>query len=132
MPEKDSSIYDFLRSISPYCVVFLLSLWGGLVDYMNQLRKGKKFNKVLLVINLVTALFAGYMVYYICEAADIAAGWHGPLSGIAGYMGPRALASLEILFKSKLSIIATPTDSHGCSGCNKKEENDDDTEDNTW
>jgi len=93
MPEKDPSNYSLLT----YGWVFLLSSWGGLVNFMRKRREGtaRPFNLTELVGELVTSAFSGVLTFWMCEAAGISGLVTAAMVGISGHMGSRAIFHLE-------------------------------------
>lgn len=99
LPITASEVANSAPHIWPYVWTVLLSAWGGLVNYIDEVEKMKKpFNWRELTFDLVTSSFAGLLTFLFCQAASI----HGPMAAvliaISGHMGTRAIASFQKLY----------------------------------
>ena len=99
MPEKDPTSYSLLT----YAWVFLLSILGGVVNFMRKIRAGhsRAFNIVELLGEIATSAFAGVITFWLCENANIAPLITAALVGISGHAGSRAILFFEDVLKSK-------------------------------
>jgi hypothetical protein len=79
MPEKDPTTYSLIT----YAWVFILSAWGGAVNFME------------LIGELMTSAFAGVLTFWLCQAAEINNLITAALVGISGHMGSRAIFHFE-------------------------------------
>lgn len=98
MPEKDiaNAIYEWSKNSLPFFTTMFLSCWGGLVNYIQKIRKNsKKFSWRELIFDLVTSSFAGLLTQYFCEYSNISPTASAMLIAISGHMGARAIASFE-------------------------------------
>ncbi|WP_209308749.1 phage holin family protein [Methylotenera oryzisoli] len=100
MPEKDPTTYQLIT----YGWVIFLSCWGGLVSFINKVKKGeaRACNFVELIGEIVTAGFAGVLTFWLCEAANFNALITAAIVGISGHMGSRAIYAMEIWLTNKL------------------------------
>lgn len=80
----NDNAFAFDWHLDPIVTVVLLSMFGGLVNWMRQ--KGpKKFGKAVIV--LATAAFTGLMAYYVTNALGVSPEYQCVIAGIAGYEG---------------------------------------------
>ena len=100
MNDKDPAAYDLLT----YAWVFLLSLMGGVVAFLQKLRDGsaRVFNLIEFIGELCTSAFTGVVTFYLCESAQFPAVLTAALVGIAGHMGNRGLFLIEKFLSNKL------------------------------
>jgi hypothetical protein len=93
MNEKDPAAYDLLT----YAWVFVLSVLGGVVAFLQKLRDGnaRVFNLVEFIGELCTSAFTGVVTFYLCEAAQFPPVLTAALVGISGHMGSRGLFLIE-------------------------------------
>ena len=80
-----------------YGLILGVSLLGGLVAWGNKVRQGhlRAWNLMALIGELATASLAGLLCFWACEWAGFAPNLTASLTGLAGYMGTRALALAE-------------------------------------
>lgn len=99
MPEKDPTSYSLLT----YAWVFLLSILGGVVNFMRKLQEGhtRAFNIIEFIGEIVTSAFAGVITFWLCENAQLAPLVTAALVGVSGHAGSRAIFLLEDFMKSK-------------------------------
>lgn len=83
--------------LKQYGLILGVSLLGGLVAWGDKVRKGqlKAWNLLALVGELATASLAGLLCFWACEWANFAPNLTAALTGLAGYMGTRALVLAE-------------------------------------
>ena len=65
MIDKDPLGY----SVVTYAWVLLLSVWGGVVNFIQRLKRGeaKAHNIVELIGELVISAFVGIVTFYLCD-----------------------------------------------------------------
>lgn len=97
--EKDPTSYSLLT----YAWVFLLSILGGVVNFMRKLHEGhvRAFNIIEFIGELVTSAFAGIITFWLCEHAQFAPLITAALVGVSGHAGSRAIFMLEEFLKAK-------------------------------
>lgn len=111
MLEKDPATYDLLT----YAWVFVLSAWGGAVNFMTKLKRGhvRAFNIVEFLGELFISAFSGLLTFYLCEASNIGRLHEAVLVAISGHMGARLIILferyLERYFGSKISPLSNNT-----------------------
>ena len=83
--------------LKQYGLILGVSLLGGLVAWGNKVRQGhlRAWNLMALIGELATASLAGLLCFWACEWAGFAPNLTASLTGLAGYMGTRALAIAE-------------------------------------
>lgn len=83
--------------LKQYGLILGVSLLGGVVAWGNKVRLGKlhAWNLMALVGELATASLAGLLCFWACEWANFAPNLTASMTGLAGYMGTRALALAE-------------------------------------
>lgn len=85
-----------------YAGVFAISIWGGLVSYLE--RKGK-FSWKNLLAHLLSSSFAGLMTFFACEYASISGPLTGVLCGVAAHMGTPAMINLAMKLKPVRAVL---------------------------
>ena len=100
MNDKDPAAYDLLT----YAWVFVLSLMGGVVAFLQKLRDGnaRVFNLIEFIGELCTSAFTGVVNFYLCESAQFPSVLTAALVGIAGHMGNRGLFLIEKFLSNKI------------------------------
>lgn len=93
MPEKDPTSYSLLT----YLWVFGLSSLGGVVSFLNKLKKGhaRAFNIAEFMGEIFTSAFAGVITFWLCENASITPLVTAAFVGVSGHMGSRAILLFE-------------------------------------
>lgn len=99
MHDKGPGIFDFLHQIAPYATTVFLSTWGGIVNYIQSVRKGRTFSWRELMFDLITSSFAGLLTYYFCLSAGISDTMSAILIAISGHMGTRAISGFEAIHR---------------------------------
>lgn len=99
MIDKDPTSYSLLT----YAWVFILAMFGGVVNFMHKLKAGhtRVFNFVEFIGELVTSAFAGVITFWLCENAGISHLMTAAFVGVSGHMGSRAIFMLENWLKEK-------------------------------
>lgn len=106
MPEKQLSDYTAWQ----WATVLLLSFWGSGAAYANQLLKnGLAFRAGEFVAKSVLAMFAGVLVFLICEAANVPELVRGAMVGMAGFLGSETMAMLRFWYRRRLGIAGADT-----------------------
>lgn len=87
-----------------YIWVFVLSMWGGIVRIMREIKLGGKSKSEIAFIfacELTTSGFAGLLTFFACQKAEFDPMYSAMMIGIAGYMGGRALSWFEEVYKGR-------------------------------
>ena len=104
-PPNDGWVHNVLET-SPFLATLVLSLWAGVVQYVQRVREGETWCPKALLMDLVICTFAGMLTYFLCEWANI----HGPLAAVliavSAHMGTKAIGSMvalrdKILYSSR-------------------------------
>lgn len=74
-----------------YFWVFALAMLGGTVSYLKKLKNGKKWKVTDLLIEVITAAFAGVITFYLCMWVGIADIGAAALVGVSGHFSSRAI-----------------------------------------
>ncbi len=107
MIDKD----PFGYSIVTYVWVLLLSIWGGVVHFIQRLKRGeaKAHNIVELIGEVVISAFVGVVTFYLCELSSFPQILTAALVAISGHMGTRALfvfeGVIEKIIKNKAGAL---------------------------
>lgn len=107
MIDKD----PFGYSVVTYVWVLLLSIWGGVVNFIQRLRRGeaKAHNIVELIGEVVISAFVGVVTFYLCELSNFPQILTAALVAISGHMGTRALfvfeRAIEKIIKNKAGAL---------------------------
>lgn len=93
MIDKD----PFGYSVVTYVWVLLLAIWGGVVNFIQRLKRGeaKAHNIVELIGEVVISAFVGVVTFYLCELSNFPQILTAALVAISGHMGTRALFVFE-------------------------------------
>lgn len=84
MPDKDPQNYSFIQ----YAWVVGLSVWGGVVAYLQKIRQVSiEFNFGAMVSEMITSSLAGILAFFICEMAGIGGLMSAICIAIAGHTG---------------------------------------------
>lgn len=97
---KDPATYS---NVTYYWVLFL-SMWGGVVRIVREIKfGGKSWKEIAFIVcaELATSGFTGLMAFYSCQAAGVSEKLAPFFIGMAGYMGGRALSIMEEIYKGK-------------------------------
>lgn len=86
-----------------YLGVMAISLWGGVVSY---LEKRPKFSWQAFLAHLSSSSFAGMMTFFACEYAGVKGPLTGVLCGVAAHMGTPALIALAMKLKVVRNLLA--------------------------
>jgi hypothetical protein len=89
-------------------MIFILSLWGGLVNYLLRLKSGivKIFNFFELFCELIISSFAGLLVGLIAIACNVDPLITLSLAGLAGNAGVRTVYFLDKIYKKRLASLS--------------------------
>lgn len=99
----DKAPHDF--SYITYLWVVILSVWGGIANYVGKVKKGhSKFNILEIFGEMLVSGFAGLMTFYICYAVDTPEVVTAVAVGISGHMGARIITQLEKWVASKFNL----------------------------
>lgn len=91
-PDKDPQNYSVLA----YLAFGGLSVWGGLVTYIQTVkREGRQFRLVEALLQVVVSGFAGMLTMLLCWYIAAPLPLCGFMAGLAGLMGSRALELYE-------------------------------------
>ncbi|WP_305817531.1 phage holin family protein [Photobacterium leiognathi] len=99
MPEKDPGNYTLLT----YAVFIFAAVWGGIATHISYIRQHNRpfvFTEALL--QMIVSGFAGMLVSFLCWHMSAPVPLAGFLTGMAGFMGTRALHLLERKFTKHL------------------------------
>lgn len=93
MIDKDPMSYPLLT----YLWVFALSMWGGVVHFIQRLKRGeaKAHNIVEFIGEIVISAFVGVITFYLCELSEFPQILTAALVAVSGHMGTRSLFFFE-------------------------------------
>lgn len=94
-----SALNDLSKSFQgwmAYVGIVALSLWGGVVRF---LQSKETFSWRSLMAQLSSSSFAGLMVYFGCQYANLNGPLTGAACGMASYMGTPAIIALAMRLK---------------------------------
>lgn len=98
---KDPGSYNWLI----YGWVMFLSMWGAVVRVLREMKLGEQTWRQLLFTflrEMVTSGFTGVLTFYLCEAASISPLITAVMVSISGWMGVRALAVIESVYRARI------------------------------
>lgn len=93
-------------SLKQYGMTLAIALLGGLVSWLTKVRKGdaSPWNVMQLTGELCTSAFAGLMAFWLCEWSGAPPLLSAALTGIAGHMGTRAIATFEDFAQKRFGV----------------------------
>lgn len=84
MPDKDPQNYSLIQ----YAWVVGLSVWGGVVGYLQKMRQSaSEFHLGAMVSEMITSSLAGILAFFICELAGVGGLMSAICIAIAGHTG---------------------------------------------
>jgi hypothetical protein len=86
--------------------VLAMSMWGGLVSFVQKVRAGKvrAFNFIEMIGELAVSAFVGVLTFLIAEQANTPELVTAALVGISSHMGTRGLFRLEQFLTKYLGL----------------------------
>lgn len=106
---KDPSNY----SVVTYLWVLILSMWGGVVRIVLDLRRGTKSVKkafLFFIGEMSVSGFAGVLTFFLLESFGVQPLYTAVMTGIAGYMGGRAVSGFEAIYQAARKAPPNGTD----------------------
>jgi len=102
MPEKDPTSYELIT----YLWVLALSCWGGIANYIRNMKSGyvTQFSLPEIVGEIVISGFTGVLTFWLCELSSFPPLLTAALVGVSGHMGSRAITLLESHFKRRMGL----------------------------
>ena len=93
-------------SVKQYGFTLAVALLGGLVSWLAKVRKGEaqRWNVMQLVGELCTSAFAGLLAFWLCEWTNAPPLLTASMTGIAGHMGTRAIATFEEFAQKRFGV----------------------------
>jgi len=93
-----------------YLWVLLLSIWGGVANYIGKLKDGtSRFSLMEIFGEVVVSGFAGLMTYYICYAVHTPEVISAVAVGVSGHMGARIITQFEQIIARKFNLPTRDT-----------------------
>jgi hypothetical protein len=103
-------ILDACRQALPFLSTVFLSSWGGAVHYLQNMKDhGTSFSWKSLFLDIFISAFVGYLTYLLCQVAGIEGVKSYLAVAVSGHMGPRALASFEVIRDRWLNLAPDKT-----------------------
>lgn len=93
MPERE--VGGWLSTVFPWISTLVLSFWAGVVQYIEKVRRGKRWNWRELSFDLIICTFVGLLTHLLCLWANIEGALMAVLTAISAHMGTRAIAGME-------------------------------------
>lgn len=106
---KDPSSY----SVVTYMWVLILSMWGGVVRMVLDINRGEKHWRQIIAFfvgEMCVSAFAGVMTFYFLESFEVRPLYTAVMTGIAGYMGGRAVSGFEAIYQAARRAPPNGTD----------------------
>lgn len=97
-------------SLKQYGFTLAVALLGGLVSWLAKVRRGdaSAWNVMQLIGELCTSAFAGLLAFWLCEWSGSPPLLSAAMTGIAGHMGTRAIATFEGFAERRWGVQAPP------------------------
>lgn len=111
LPSVDAaSKSPFHFALFTYLWVLVLSIWGGVVSYIQKVRTGQcsRFNITELIGDMFTSGFTGLMTFWLCQAAHLNELLSAVFIGVSGHMGARALLKFEQYMAQRIGLPPGP------------------------
>ncbi|PZP97499.1 MAG: hypothetical protein DI587_17015 [Variovorax paradoxus] len=83
-------------SLQEYGVVLGISMMGGLVRFIMALRRGTMLSLSMLIGELATSAFVGFLTFWACEAMEMNPLLTACAVGMMGHIGAKTLAWAEV------------------------------------
>lgn len=83
-------------SLQEYGVVLGISMMGGLVRFIMALRRGTMLSLSMLIGELATSAFVGFLTFWGCEAMEVAPLLTACAVGMMGHVGAKTLSWAEV------------------------------------
>lgn len=81
----------------------LIAAWGGTANYISRLkRQGAPFSLMELIGEWTVSAFAGVITAYVCMEMNFSFYATAALVGVAGHMGGRGIALMELFIENEL------------------------------
>ena len=96
-------------SLLQYAGVLGLSVWGGVVNFWQNVKSGRAFSVMELIGEIATSGFAGIVTFYLCESAGLDDLFTAATVGIAGHMGGRTIALIERIVSLRIDMAIRST-----------------------
>lgn len=94
-------LLHWLQENLPFFYAGTLSLWGGFVQYVTQVKNGAVWSWKTLGYELVICSFAGILAFFACQAAGII-GWQAAIIiAISAHGGTKSLETF-VKWRDKL------------------------------
>lgn len=95
--DPDAIVLGFsTKEMITFCWVTALSVWGGMVNYMNRISAQKvAFSLLGLATELITCSFVGWVTYLSAQRAGFGPQETAVMVAISAHMGTRALAKFN-------------------------------------
>lgn len=94
MNEKLHPILQFVQDHTSYILAFVLSMWGGVVQYAQKVRAGEEWSFKNLALDCIVCSFSGLMAYAICQYYEID-GWQMVIIvSLSSHAGARAIGRM--------------------------------------
>jgi hypothetical protein len=105
MPERQLSDYTILQ----WLTVLGISFWGGMAGYLgNMVKYRTSFKWLEFLEKSIVAVFAGLMIFFLCEAAGVSVYVRESMVGMAGFLGSETLILLKAMFKRRVTAMIGP------------------------
>jgi hypothetical protein len=84
-------LLQWVQDNLPFFYAGILSIWGGFVQYITQVKNGAKWSWSVLFYELIICSFAGLLAFFACQAASIT-GWQSALTiAITAHGGTKSM-----------------------------------------
>lgn len=90
-----------------YMLIFLMAIWGGLINYLSRIRKsGLAFKLSELILELSISAFAAIVIGLVGFAFTINIYFILAMAGMAGHAGGRTVFLLDRWWNRKVKSIS--------------------------
>jgi hypothetical protein len=112
MPQDNLSFIQRLaeNGIFGYLWLLFISLWGGTVSYIEDVRKGAMPTFINWLYKACTSGFVGVITAMICQYYKLDSNLTAALTGVASYNGTQTLVFIIEAIKKNSSVITFPVE----------------------
>ena len=110
IPPNGTPSSPFGFAVFTYVWVIVLSIWGGVVNYIHKVRSGQcaRFNITELMGDVCPSGFVGLLTFWLCQAAHFNELLTAVFVGVSGHMGARSMLKLEAYMAQKIGLTQNP------------------------
>lgn len=90
-----------LTHLIEYAWMALISTFGGVIKYLRRVTSGHSFGKLEFLVELLTSIFAGMLVYFVCKKLNLDEYTTAASIAIAGHTGGQTIEVMTKRFRMR-------------------------------